>query len=89
MAIRIHAIVTEIQRYVSIFAIVDPNFIALEQEAIFFTSKIFAPKTFFSAHHEIGIVVAFCPCERRRRVELDPFSAKSDFSRLSTIKRIT
>src|SRR5436309_8010919 len=29
----------------------------------------------------MGVVVAFCPRERRRRVELDPFSAKSNLSR--------
>src|SRR5580765_7121647 len=80
MTIGSDAIIAKIQRHVSIFAIVDPNFIALEQEAIFFTGKIFAPKTLFSAHDEIGVVVAFFPCEWRRRVELDPFSAKSDLS---------
>ena len=76
-----HAIITKSQRHLSIFAIINPNFIAMEQQLIFFTGKIFAPKTFFSAHDEIGVVVAFYPCERRRRVELDPFSAKSDLSR--------
>src|SRR4029453_7868638 len=64
-----------------IFAIINPNFIAMEQQLIFFTGKIFAPETFFIAHDEIGVVVAFCPRERRRPVELDPFSAESDLSR--------
>jgi len=58
VAIRVHAIVTKIQRHVSIFAIVDPNFVALKQKAIFFTGKILAPETFLSAHDEIGVVVA-------------------------------
>src|SRR5678815_5024414 len=54
----------------------------MEQQLIFFTGKIFAPKTFFGAHDEISVVVVvFCPRERRRPVELDPFSAKSDLSR--------
>jgi hypothetical protein len=52
----------------------------MEQQLIFFTGKIFAPETFFSAHDEIGVIVAFCPRERRRPVELDPFSAKSNLS---------
>src|SRR6476620_6959693 len=80
MTVGSDAIITKIQRHVSIFAIVDPNFIALEQEAIFFTGKIFAPETFLSAHNEIGVVVSLSPVEWRRHVELDPFSAKSDLS---------
>jgi hypothetical protein len=83
------AIIAKRQRYLSIFAIINPNFIAMEQQLIFFTGKIFAPETFFGAHDEIGVVVAFCPRERRRPVELDPFSAKSDLSRFKTIQRIT
>ena len=59
MAIRVHAIVTKIQRHVSIFAIINPNFIALEKQAIFFTCEIFAPKTLFSTHEEMGVVVFF------------------------------
>src|SRR5262249_52153629 len=55
--------------------------VALEQQPIFFAGKIFAPETLFGAHDEIGVVAAFYPCERRRRVELDPFSAESNLSR--------
>ncbi|KAG0505357.1 MAG: hypothetical protein Udaeo_13150 [Candidatus Udaeobacter sp.] len=73
-------IIAKRQHYLSIFAIINPNFIAMEQQLIFFAGKIFAPETFFGAHDEIGVVVAFFPCECRRRVELDPFSAKSDLS---------
>ena len=81
LAIGGDAIIAKAQRHASIFAIINSNFIAMEQQAIFFTGKIFAPKTFFGAHNEIGVVVAFFPRERRRRVERDSFSAESDLSR--------
>ena len=60
---------------------VDCDLIALEQQSVLFPRKIVAPQTLFSAHHEIGIISALCPRERRRRVESNPFSAKSDFAR--------
>src|SRR6476660_9310291 len=75
------AIIAKRQHYLSVFAIINPNFIAMEQQLIFFAGKIFAPETFFGAHDEMSVVVAFCPRERRRPVELDPFSAKSNLSR--------
>src|SRR5438477_825164 len=40
-----------------------------------------APQTFLAPDEEIGVVFAFCPYKRRRRVELNPFSSESDFSR--------
>ena len=75
-------IITKSQRHVSVFAIINLNFIALEQQTIFFTREIFAPETFFSAYNEMSvIIVAFCPREGRGSVELDSFSAKRDFTR--------
>src|SRR2546426_942359 len=40
-----------------------------------------APQTLFAADDEIGVVFTFCPCKRRRRVETNPLSSKSDFAR--------
>src|SRR5439155_572722 len=68
------------ERQVSIFVMVDSDFSALEQQPIPFTGKVFAPQAFFSAHDEIGVLATLRPREWRRRVELDPFSAKSDLS---------
>src|SRR5215475_8160314 len=82
LAVDVDPIVAERQRHVSIFAIVNPNFITLEQQAISFTGKIFAPETFFSAYDEMSIVIfALCAGKLCRPVELDPFSAKSNLSR--------
>src|SRR6266481_5273622 len=81
MAVGIDAIVTKSQRHVSIFAMVDLDLIALEQQPILFAGKIFAPETFFNAHDEICVLATLCPCERRRRVESNSFSAESDFAR--------
>src|SRR5207244_1671298 len=64
-------------RYISMRVVVDSDLIALEQQSILFPRKIIAPQTFFTAHHEIGIVPALCPRERRRRVESNAFSSKS------------
>src|SRR5436190_21838288 len=81
MAVGIDAIVTKSQRHVSIFVMVDRDLTALEQQPILFTGKIFAPETFFNAHDEIRVLAALGPCERRRRVESNSFSAESDFAR--------
>src|SRR6266404_6576430 len=40
-----------------------------------------APQTFLVSDEEIGIVCAFCPCERCGHVETNPFSSESDFPR--------
>src|SRR5262249_26828266 len=82
IAVGIDAITAKSQRHAAVFAIVNPNFIALKQQALVLTGTIFAPKTFFSADDEMSIVViAFCPRERRRPVELDSFPAKGDLAR--------
>src|SRR6266704_5651996 len=81
MAFGRDAIVAKIQRYISMRVVVDSDLIALEQQSILFPRKIIAPQTFFTAHHEIGIIPALCPRERRRRVESNPFSSKSDLAR--------
>src|SRR5439155_1682824 len=39
-----------------------------------------APQALFAADNEIGVIFLFCPCERRRRVEGDLLSSKSDFA---------
>ena len=81
MAFRRDAIVAKVQRYIPIRVVVDPGLIAREQESIFFARKIIAPQTFFSAYDEISVIPAFCPRERRRRIESNAFSSKSDFAR--------
>ena len=40
-----------------------------------------APQALFAPHYEIGIVVAFCPCEWRRSIETNLFPSKGDFAR--------
>src|SRR5437879_606719 len=60
---------------------VDRDLIALEQQSIFFPRKVVAPQTCFSAHHEISVIVTFCPREGRWRVESNSFSPKSNFAR--------
>src|SRR3989442_3957933 len=81
MAFGRDAIVAKIQRYISMRVVVDSDLIALEQQSILVPRKIIAPQAFFTAHHEIGIVPALCPRERRRRVESNAFSSKSHLAR--------
>src|SRR5262249_24314001 len=82
VTVDVHAVVVESQRNASVLAIIDPHFVAVEEKAIFFTGKVFAPKALFSAYNEMSIVVvAFCPRKRCRRIERDPFPTKSDFTR--------
>src|SRR4030095_696742 len=82
VAVGAHAVVMESQCHASVLAIIDLNFVALENKAIFFTREIFAPETFFSAYNEMSVVVfAFCPRKRCRTVEFDSFPAKRDLSR--------
>src|SRR5882762_1512695 len=81
MVLGCDAVVAKVQRHIPIRVVIDSDLIALEQESVFFSGKIIAPQTLFIAHHEISIIIPFCPCEWRRRIEADPFSAKSDFAR--------
>ncbi len=81
MALGRDAIVAKVQRYIPMCVVIDPDLVALEQQPIFFARKIIAPQTLFSAYHEISVIPAFCPRERRRRIESNPFSPKSDFAR--------
>src|SRR2546430_8393496 len=46
-----------------------------------------APQTLFAADDEIGVVFTFGPCKRRRRVETNPLSSKSDFARSQNDKK--
>src|SRR5262245_45404701 len=80
VSVGVHAVVAKSQCHASVLAIVESNLVALEKKAIFFTREIFAPETFFGANNEMSVVVAFCPRKRCRPIELDPFSAKRDFS---------
>src|SRR6185369_13117932 len=45
------------------------------------TPEICVTQTFLSSDDEIGVVAVFCPRERCRPVELDPFSAKGNLTR--------
>ena len=81
-AFDVDAIVAKVQRHIAERLMIDVGLIAFEHQAIFFPRKIIAPWTFFSAHHEIGVLAAFGPRERHRRVEPDPFPPKRDFARL-------
>ena len=53
------------------------NFIATEQQLIFFTGKISLKTS--SCQRQTGVVVGFIQCERRRAGELDPFFCKAIF----------
>src|SRR5205807_3618801 len=70
-AFDVDAIVAKVQRHIAERLTIDVGLIAFEHQAIFFPRKIIAPWTFFSAHHEIGVLAAFGPRERHRRVEPD------------------
>src|SRR5437899_5710946 len=70
----------KIQRYISINVIVDLRLAALQHKSIFLASEMIAPQALFAADNEIGVIFLFCPCERRRRVEADLLSSKSDFA---------
>src|SRR5262245_43605315 len=81
VTVGIYPIITKSQRHVSVLAVINLDFIAMEQQAILFTGKVFAPKALFSAYSEMRVVVvAFCPRKCCRRVEADPFSSKSDLT---------
>src|SRR5207244_10868032 len=55
--------------------------VAHEPKSIFLSAEMIAPQALFAPHYEICVIFAFCPCERRRRIETNPFSSKGNFAR--------
>src|SRR5438309_11095734 len=75
-------IVVKFEELIAENAVVDPRFIAMEQESISFPRKIIARHTMFFANNKFAVVVVACELKCRSGVTPYPILAEGDFATL-------